>query len=1280
MHIRIIYRWCREKLQNYNVFVREENDYDDNDDEVDTQDPFVILKRQKFAFPRQAIYFYISDSFGILIFMKLINPQPRTIVVPSINPLRFDELYQKYNGTLSCPCSTSSILYKDFVSTRVTYHSVCDSIFVSSEWIKALYFENASQYGMLDFRTTASSQFRLLADLCSLSKSIVNQNLINFHNHTLVSIDLLSKIKVEGHINESIGFYNTSGSIRISSFLNYLRTITLTNYLISALNTNLVISFEKDKFSETSFFLNPTRYLPDDTMEYIHCGTQNPIGKAWFYYVHDEPSKLHHIYWQEAPKLPSVNGFYGSCTPIEALLSSTLDCLFDIDCLELFSDYFPAIDEMNLNRSEIVLDFTESNHNVNSYLLDLFIDKWTTEMNYSQYFHLCSPLFCTYITKDQIDIMNAVTLFISIYGGFTIVLRLIASFLIDVSWKIRNHFSNTSNAMRQIIQLRKFVHWLKQLNLFKQLHQRTEKDVKRQKITTRVYLILLCSLFIMIFSFNQLRTYSITIHITNPTLDKFIELEKIYPSILRCPCKNTIASYRNFISISPTLHQVCKSSFVDDHWISLISVLNPSIEFDWRFKAHAQFKLLSDLCRLANKTIDDAVNRFLAQSLIVSNVIADHDFNRQMNISLEQFFQSTTTYFRTLVDTVRLMMQVDQMYMETPEKIESNIQQAKLIAHRMENGTFQVKFIFSGTHDIYSAQINCICAKNPSCKSPGTIYKHSIYSIGLVKPELIQIMSETITGCTITDSLLFSTLKCFYSNDDCFLTTLNLLRPVSNTVLDIDSIKPSPGIYPMIYHSNSTHFHQNATVQDILKEIMIEQWNSYYFYDRFYQSCAPSHCIYSKTGEKKGTGEVILLMISLIGAMNTRKLVRKQKQQQGENQRLKLFDRLRILIRKLLALFNTDHSTAKRFGQWATRLYFVIFITTLVVLTIYTIVQPQTITKTFDKPSFILYNRLYQTYKNKLECSCSIISTQYRDFVTIQSEFHQICTSPLSSDQWRINITSGLVFDLYSYDLRDYRRFLSAHLQFLQGLCQLSNQSVNSSINQFHTSLFVTAQLLSKQNFDDRINILVEENKISVHIELVRLLDLIRSINHGNAIISTYGSNYEYIYIPDGYAGPESYLPTKPMIYDDGCSCGLHANCTSQAYFIESKSRNRSQVKGLKIGCTPSESFFLSTLEYLLHTITVILGLQGGLAIVLKWICPKLIVIAMKLYEYRKKRRIIVEPEHCVEVKSVESDKKESIETIPEVQTSSMSRFLILLLIWNYDNKKGIGEDVCAFP
>ena len=211
-------------------------------------------------------------------------------------------------------------------------------------------------------------------------------------------------------------------------------------------------------------------------------------------------------------------------------------------------------------------------------------------------------------------------------------------------------------------------------------------------------------------------------------------------------------------------------------------------------------------------------------------------------------------------------------------------------------------------------------------------------------------------------------------------------------------------------------------------------------------------------------------------------------------------------------------------------------------------------------------------------------------------------------------------------------------------------------------------------------------------------------MNHGDGIMTTYGTNYQYFSWPEDAHGLPQVISSRGIIYDNQCDCGVYYNCTSEARFIQKNTSKTVSIKGLKMGCAPSESFFASTLEcfydlscteliggYMNHsisplkirnqvylnatvnelmrksfveewnqsityssyyhqcapafcsytytqklfswyTLTLLMGLQGGLSIVLKWITPKLVQITAKIYYYRKKQRNIIQPLTVVEL------------------------------------------------
>ncbi len=79
-----------------------------------------------------------------------------TIYNPSLNI--YEQLQKEYPTTLNCPCTTSSMPYKNFITTKIDMHQICSGDFISQEWINAFHIPDASRYGAMDFRTTANSQ------------------------------------------------------------------------------------------------------------------------------------------------------------------------------------------------------------------------------------------------------------------------------------------------------------------------------------------------------------------------------------------------------------------------------------------------------------------------------------------------------------------------------------------------------------------------------------------------------------------------------------------------------------------------------------------------------------------------------------------------------------------------------------------------------------------------------------------------------------------------------------------------------------------------------------------------------------------------------------------------------------------------------------------------------------------------------------------------------------------------------------------------------------------
>ncbi|CAF1408051.1 unnamed protein product [Adineta ricciae] len=1102
-----------------------------------------------------------------------------------------------------------SIPFKSFVFHTIKYHPVCLSRFVSQQWIEELYLKDASTYGTGDFRSTASSQFQLLATLCSISQGAASQKLMDLDHNQFVYRDVLHENQVRSKVDGTIEFFKSNTSIQIITFFNYLRTTMQTNFLMSALNTNLLFLVDYEdrayRFYTSEISYSKSRLESSTAQVVMDCSNTNPTSAVGFFSIFNNSQYQIRMIWSSPQSnQPLVHGFFTGCTSLEAILQSTLDCLYSMECLKLLATKFPGINRTSLKPLAPMPNSKQQNMAVKDHLVNLFIEEWSTEINYPKYFDECAPSVCTYTTSESINFFYAVTLFIGLYGGLTIIFRCIVLFLINIYWKLKCYSRNTNvSHVIQRTSAHKLSRYIKQVNLFKNFKCRTDNDIKIQKTTTIIYLILLTSSCSIIILLTFISPELATVKETDPSLSTYNNLYATYSQTLTCPCSSMIISHQNFITLSPIFHQICSSDFVKEEWIFLLRYVKTGYNVpDWRNRAFNKFRLLSDLCKLAKKMVAEAISHFFLQPFVVSNILSKNDFDFQINSTLTGFFRSTNDSFSLLIETERLLMQVDQPYSGPMGGYGKRVGEGNPFS-LLSPTMISLYFNLTGPFSTRQESISCVCAVDINCRIPLSIYETN--RGWTLKPNHTKwyTVPGSFAGCTATESLLLSTLECYYSNLNCLSIVMNYSKQIYH-----DSVQHSSwfDIRPLIYNSQSSRFSPNTSISAILKNIFIEQWNSSYSYDSFYKSCAPNHCTYLAKVRSKPS-ELLMKFISIIGGLIIslrlitpllvkcffflcKNTIRKERQQQIRFNRFKqfktilekLFTRLCTLV-KDLNIFpihsfgsNTDQARAKHLGQSATRLYFILFSTILIILAIYNGVQPTKHTKTFERPYLQKYNELYQRYGDELKCMCSSIASPYDRFVKIETMFHEVCSSPFASNIGRSILTDDTISALTLF-VKDYSSFLNAHLQFLQGLCQLSSQTINITIEQFRFSLFTTAELLSKANFDARLNLTIQQKQSSIPIAFTRLLLLIRNLNQGNAVISNYGTNFHYSLSQENLMG--SYLPSKPMIYDNVCSCGLSSNCTTQATFNVVNSLEPIVIPGIKMGCIPSESFRASTLE-----------------------------------------------------------------------------------------------------
>ena len=118
-------------------------------------------------------------------------------------------------------------------------------------------------------------------------------------------------------------------------------------------------------------------------------------------------------------------GFRIACYMAEGVLQSTLECLFNAKCVQMLATILPMInstDRYLLKSNETKFS---PNTSIETIVNAVFVENWFTTSSFSNYYTKCAPISCTYTFTQRGSVIFVITTLLGIFGGLTIVLRLV---------------------------------------------------------------------------------------------------------------------------------------------------------------------------------------------------------------------------------------------------------------------------------------------------------------------------------------------------------------------------------------------------------------------------------------------------------------------------------------------------------------------------------------------------------------------------------------------------------------------------------------------------------------------------------------------------------------------------------------------------------------------------------------------------------------------------------------------------------------------------------------
>ena len=379
---------------------------------------------------RRATYVYylllLTAVFSFGIYDSLSYSTVNIVVThPSLK--QYQQLQLQYGvDKINCPCSQLSITYTSLIDLNCDFHPVCRSPFISHKYLQEL-FEVYNTFGSLypkedafTLQGTIFSHFQALLSLCNLAEDNVKDARQQYLNSSFISTSMIDYNLFDLQLNASLEQFKSTLPDEFLNNLQLLRGMTQSNAFVSLYSTNWYpIIYNLQDGSKV--YMHPQSYGQ------CNCLTSSTCTQ---------------------PSTPFIPGYLVGCTPLEALLRSSIQCLYERTCVDFLTNYLnltlPGPTPLNTSDTHFPPNVT-----VDSIVQEMFIETCSSNVSYDQFFEQCHPLSCSVTLIKPNNLVIVITKILGIYGGLTTFLKLVIPILvIPIDRLFRTYKRRLTNQVR----------------------------------------------------------------------------------------------------------------------------------------------------------------------------------------------------------------------------------------------------------------------------------------------------------------------------------------------------------------------------------------------------------------------------------------------------------------------------------------------------------------------------------------------------------------------------------------------------------------------------------------------------------------------------------------------------------------------------------------------------------------------------------------------------------------------------------------------------------------
>ena len=289
------------------------------------------------------------------------------------------------------------------------------------------------------------------------------------------------------------------------------------------------------------------------------------------------------------------------------------------------------------------------------------------------------------------------------------------------------------------------------------------------------------------------------------------------------------------------MHQICTSEFILPNWYNRFLRVNLSIfsvDSTYGHISSSYFSLLALFCILANNTIIVSLRVFDATQFINNEVLPLWQFYEETQLLIDTFTNTILSEFTRTFALVRNATTVNHFVTGSNSNERILVKSDGHVS--MSSGTL----VLLDYEYLYRSNQFCSCTGHTSnCAVPVRLYTN--LSLLFYNPPGL------FVGCLQTDSVLLSTLECWFDQSCVNLVRQSLIWPSVRHMFNIMSMNISL----------PSRFKPKTPMNELMDQLLLEKWIINISYDKFYHSCVPRVCIY--TLEERY--DIVFILFTVIG-------------------------------------------------------------------------------------------------------------------------------------------------------------------------------------------------------------------------------------------------------------------------------------------------------------------------------------------------------------------------------------------------------------------------------